>query len=53
MLPVIPEGRGIYGVKKGCKVTVLAKDKATYNKAVKKLKKGGLTKAEFVFKKKK
>ncbi len=40
------------GVKKKAKVTVYARDKQTYNKAVKMLKKAGLKKAKFIFKKK-
>lgn len=40
------------GIKKGAKVTVTAKNKKVYQSAVKKLKKAGLSKAKFMFKKK-
>ena len=41
------------GIKKNAKITVYAKDKKTYNKIVKKLKKAGAKKAKYTFKKKK
>ena len=37
--------------KKSVKVTILAKNKKTYNKVVKKFKNAGLTKATYKFKK--
>ena len=37
-------------VKKGCRVLIFAKYKATYSKAVKMLKKAGLSKAKYSYK---
>lgn len=41
------------GVKKNCKITVLAKDKKQYKKIVKLIKKAGAKKVKFAYKKKK
>ncbi|WP_026528772.1 InlB B-repeat-containing protein [Butyrivibrio sp. VCD2006] len=45
-------GKGSFkGIKSGAKIIIICKDKKTYNKLVKKLKKAGAQKANFKFKK--